>query len=477
MEELTTPRAFISYSWSSPAHEAWVLDLATQLRAAGVDAVLDKWDLKEGHDAVAFMEQMASDPTIGKVILVFDKTYVEKTESRKGGVGTEAQIISAKIYSGQDKDKFAAVVRELDSDGIPYTPTYYKSRIHIDMSDDESFAERFEQLVRWLFDKPLQQRPPVGKPPAYLTSRSASTSSTEQRRAVTSLKMARSSARADVLDYFDHLAAEIRGLTLDPSLNPFDDAVVESIGAFQPQRNEYIEFVQTLARSEREGIADDLHRGFETLLPLMYRPEDVHHYRESDWDNLRFIVHELFLYTVGTLIQHERFSETGILLQSDFYFERGANFGVGKLVGFGAFFERLQSLEARSHRLASGGSRRSSIHADLLKERSTGVPLSFTSLMQADFTLYLSAQVGEVTRWWPVTLLYADRDGAFEIFARSRSMSYFSRLAPLFGGISAEQFKAKIVALAESQQVPTFNSWRHLDVATLAGLETLGTRP
>lgn len=146
-----SPRAFISYSWSSPAHEKWVLSLAEDLRAAGVDAILDKWDLREGHDAVAFMEKMVTDTSIGKVIIVADKVYAEKTDARRGGVGTEAQIISSQIYKSQDQSKFVAVVRELDDDDIAYVPTYYKSRIHIDMSEDDRYSEKFEQLLRWVF--------------------------------------------------------------------------------------------------------------------------------------------------------------------------------------------------------------------------------------------------------------------------------------------------------------------------------------
>src|SRR5438270_13112282 len=88
------PKAFISYSWSSPQHQQWVLDLATQLRENGVDVTIDKWDLKEGHDAIAFMEQMVTDPQIQKVIVVLDRTYAEKADGRQGGVGTETQIIS-----------------------------------------------------------------------------------------------------------------------------------------------------------------------------------------------------------------------------------------------------------------------------------------------------------------------------------------------------------------------------------------------
>jgi SEFIR domain len=93
----SNPKAFISYSWSSDQHQKWVLDLATQLREHGVDVTIDKWDLKEGHDAIKFMEKMVTDLEIKKVIIVLDRTYAEKADGRKGGVGTETQIISPEI--------------------------------------------------------------------------------------------------------------------------------------------------------------------------------------------------------------------------------------------------------------------------------------------------------------------------------------------------------------------------------------------
>jgi len=39
-----------------------------ELRESGVDVILDKWDLREGHDAYAFMEKMVTDPQIKKVL-------------------------------------------------------------------------------------------------------------------------------------------------------------------------------------------------------------------------------------------------------------------------------------------------------------------------------------------------------------------------------------------------------------------------
>jgi hypothetical protein len=162
------PKVFISYSWTTQEHMQWVIDLATELRDNGVDVILDKWDLREGHDAIAFMERMVIDPEIRKVVLVCDRMYKEKTDGRSGGVGTEAQIISPEIYSKQDQNKFVAVLPERDEQGKAFLPAYYKSRIYIDLSNSSSYGENLEQLLRWVFNKPLHVKPSIGKMPAFL---------------------------------------------------------------------------------------------------------------------------------------------------------------------------------------------------------------------------------------------------------------------------------------------------------------------
>jgi len=120
---MNIPKVFISYSWSNPVHEQWVLDLATELRESSVDVILDKWDLKEGHDAIAFMEKMVTDPEIKKVVIVTDEVYASKADGRAGGVGTETQIISKEIYENQEQDKFVSIVTKKDAQGNPYLPT------------------------------------------------------------------------------------------------------------------------------------------------------------------------------------------------------------------------------------------------------------------------------------------------------------------------------------------------------------------
>tara|TARA_R110002020_G_C16308395_1_gene773624 strand:- start:1134 stop:1640 length:507 start_codon:yes stop_codon:yes gene_type:complete len=154
-EEAADPKLFISYSWSNQDHESWVVKLAEELVSQGIHVILDKWDLQPGHDANDFMEGMVKDKTVTKVIMVCDEVYARKSDSRKGGAGTEAQIITPEIYAETRQDKFVAVVRERDADGKPFLPTYYKGRIYFDLSDPSGYAEEFDKIVRWAGTSPF----------------------------------------------------------------------------------------------------------------------------------------------------------------------------------------------------------------------------------------------------------------------------------------------------------------------------------
>ena len=149
-------------------HEQWVIDLANELTELSIHVILDKWALKEGHDSVAFMEKMVTDPQIIKVAIISDEVYASKADGRSGGVGTEAQIISREVYENQEQRKFVAIIPEKDEQGKAYLPTYYKSRIYINLSEPDSYADNFEKLVRWIYNKPLYVRPEMGKRPSFL---------------------------------------------------------------------------------------------------------------------------------------------------------------------------------------------------------------------------------------------------------------------------------------------------------------------
>ncbi|MEO6739471.1 MAG: SEFIR domain-containing protein [Chthoniobacteraceae bacterium] len=100
----THPKVFISYSWSTPTYKEQVLDIADRLiKDDRVEVIIDEYDLKGGQDVVAFMERLRTDKTISHVLVLSDATYAVKADSRKRGVGTEAQIISPMFITTLDK--------------------------------------------------------------------------------------------------------------------------------------------------------------------------------------------------------------------------------------------------------------------------------------------------------------------------------------------------------------------------------------
>ena len=138
-------RVFISYSWTTENHEQWVVALGQRLVNDGVDVVLDKWDLKEGHDKYAFMERMVHSSDIDKVLIILDNKYSEKADGRSGGVGTETAIISPKVYQSTTQEKFIPIIAELNDEGKPPLPVYLSGKVYIDLSSDDHFEIGYEK--------------------------------------------------------------------------------------------------------------------------------------------------------------------------------------------------------------------------------------------------------------------------------------------------------------------------------------------
>lgn len=426
--EAPPPKLFISYSWTTPEHEEWVLNLATELCDSGVHVILDKWHLKEGHDSYKFMEKMVTDPEIKKVIMVTDKAYAEKADGRSGGVGTETQIISKEVYEDQSQDKFVAVIPNKDENGNAHVPTYYKSRIHIDLSDDDLYVKNFETLLRWIFDKPLYIMPEIGKPPEFLNESTAISLGTSAvfKRLIDALKNDKSYKYGTLNEYLDTFSRNLEKFRIQEYEGEYDDALLENIKSFLPHRNEFIQLLSVICQySAQPESVQQLYKFFESLIPYLSKPESVNSWRESDFDNFRFIVHELFLYTIAAFIKNEHFNLISQFLDEKFYVKDTAG-----IATYSEFRIHLESLERRKKRL---GLNRLSLVADILKDRCSGTGIDFTSLMQADFVVYIRS-INQHHYWWPDTLVFAERfSGPFEIFSRASSKKYFEKIKPLIG--------------------------------------------
>ena len=480
---MTAPRLFISYSWSSPAHEQTVINLATELRESGVDVILDKWDLKEGHDSVAFMEQMVTNSDLKKVAIISDRVYAEKADGRAGGVGTETQIISKEVYDKQSQEKFVAIVTEKDEEGKPYLPTYYKSRIYIDLSEADQYAENFEKLLRWVFDKRLHVKPELGNRPTFLSDEGDHLSlgtSPIFKRCIDALKTSKPYATSTLTDYCLTFVANLERFRLAKPSGEVDDMVVKNIEEFLPFRNEVVQVFTTVARyAPSEENVKILHSFFEGLIPYLNRPPHVNQWQDWEFDNYRFIVHELFLYCIAVLLKHDRIEAAVQFLSQEYYVPGNSDCGKDVMMSFVVMQEVVRSFGYRNQRLKLN---RLSLRADILKQRCVGLGIDFRDLMQADFLAFMRNEVLDTEqkyRWWPDTLVYIGYKGSspFEIFSRSTSRAYFGRTRHLLGIESPKDLELLLTSYQEgTRRLPRWE-FDSFSPAQLLGYEKLCTRP
>ena len=172
---METKKVFISYSW---AVQSKVLELANRLISNGVEVIIDVYDLKDGQDKYAFMEQSVTNKSIDRVLLICDKTYCEKANKRSGGVGDEIVIISPEVYEQVDQLKFIPILFERDENGQDCLPQFLKSRIYINLIEtNPHYEEEYEKLLRNIFEKPLLRKPALGNPPDWLNEETTDFSS------------------------------------------------------------------------------------------------------------------------------------------------------------------------------------------------------------------------------------------------------------------------------------------------------------
>ncbi|MCL2463859.1 MAG: toll/interleukin-1 receptor domain-containing protein, partial [Micrococcales bacterium] len=160
MADTTPPKVFMSYSHDSDDHRAWVVRLATYLRGNGIDVCLDQWDLTLGANLMAYMERAAD--TEYRVVVVVTSSYVSKADSRDGGTGYEAQMLSASMLRDLNGDRVVPLLRNNPQGTMP---AFLEGRLWIDFRDDSQFEPKYEELLRELHGRRLDSAPPIGPNP------------------------------------------------------------------------------------------------------------------------------------------------------------------------------------------------------------------------------------------------------------------------------------------------------------------------
>jgi hypothetical protein len=177
-----SPTVLVSYSWESDEHKDWVRDFCRRLRAeSGVNVIADFWHLRPGDDRTYFMEHGVS--TSDFVLLVCTPAYAEKANSREGGVGYEATIITSQLAQQIRQNKFIPVLRR--GDWTSALPIWIQSKVGVDMRGDPYDEKQYELLLRTVHQAELKA-PAVGPKPIF-PEQNESKSSQSSDNAVTAL--------------------------------------------------------------------------------------------------------------------------------------------------------------------------------------------------------------------------------------------------------------------------------------------------
>jgi hypothetical protein len=483
-EETQTPKAFISYSWTSEEHKNRVRELVDRLIGDGVETLLDQYDLKEGDDTFAYMEKMVTDPSVSKVVVICNRTYKEKSDGRKGGVGHESTIISPEVYkqvSGNGKDnKFVAVIFEKDENGQAYTPAMFASKLYIDMSTDESYNANYEQLLRFLFNKPVLKKPELGKPPSFILEDTRPSMVTTGK--VASIKDAINRdripfARGLLGDYFDVLIGVLENMppgAKDGNLAD-DEVAIKEIQNFKPYRNELVELTNYLFKftnPDELEIVEQYGSFLEKGVNVVEKLSQKLNLKEIAFDHISYLLYEIFLYITSIFYKNKRINELIQILERKYYVQRRLR---ASYTGYSDFYPELDLFEkVRQSRL---NTKYISYKAHLLQELADNKIVLWVDLCLMDFLLWLRYSITKSNYWHPSTRIYWRYSGSFEAFNRAESIQEVTPLLQIVGAKDIEHFKKWVIDYQASDNGQRWDFEYDISLPALVNFDRLGKQP
>ncbi len=303
------PRVFISYSWSSKEYEEKVMDLAVKLQGDGIEVIIDKWIMQPGNDTINFMEKCVKDPEVNFVLMLLDKKYTEKADSRSGGVGIETQIISNEVYNNVEQSKFIPIVFDRDDEGKIYVPIYLKSKFHYDLTQDNS-DEEYVKLVKQIYGRQIYYKPELGNKPSWVDESLNSPSALKLK--ILQNKNNKSS--------FNSLEEEIKKSSLGEDETEIIEkaeknrVIIEKYNNSIEYRNALIEIF--FNKYTEYNFIDETCDFYENIKNWNKQNSGI---KQEIWDAF---IHETFIYLIAVLLKMKQYRTINIFITKS-YFQQG----------------------------------------------------------------------------------------------------------------------------------------------------------
>ncbi len=443
------PKIFISYSWSS---DEMVLALAERLVSHGIDVVLDKWDLKEGQDKYVFMERCVNDPEITKVLIICDKAYAQKANDRTGGVGDETVIISSELYGNTGQEKFIPIIAEKDEEGNPYVPTYIKTRIYIDLSDEDKFEAEYEKLVRNIYNKPLHIKPALGKRPEWIDEEK--TNYFPLNDLIKQIKGSTTDNKRSscIARYKEEYLSVLKGF-YKKGITP--EEVYDKFLETKKLRDCYLDFIQAISET-KDDYAGDITAFFEDVYNSTTNIKNIEgnnvmNGSETDIDLFKIHLWELFIVTFVYLRHISAFKAMNRILTHTYFLESNIFGGDLKAYNYTEFRHHSRAVEDW-YKPTTDQKNKYTLLGDIICNQREKKPIyTGEAIAEADLFLYQIFKGLEISKgdmsyhsdyWFPTFYVYANNKALN--WRKMRSLEYCEKLYELFGVKTIDELKERV---------------------------------
>lgn len=466
MQEDKIPKVFISYSWSS---DELVIQLAERLVSHGVDVILDKWDLKEGQDKYAFMEQCVNDPSVTKVLIVSDKKYADKANTRTGGVGDETVIISNEVYGKMEQEKFIPIIAEVDDEGHPYLPTYIKSRIYINLSDEEKYEEEYEKLLRNIYEKPLYRKPKLGVRPDWIDEEDKNFFSlndlVRQIKGSHSEKKQQSCVTRFLEEYIETLKIydEQKVRNGEQTYNCFVE--------MKTVRDIFLDFISALAETELnfpDIVGDAFEQLYNTLTNVKGFNPNAMQACESNYEIYKIHIWELFICVIAFLRHIQNYKGIYELLTRTYFLTSSCLDDVVKPANYCRFYFYSRLVEEQYKPTTEDKNKFTLLGDTIYTQREKRPIYTKEAIAEADLFLYQVRNAYKLAEdesqywqpyWFPTLYVYVRKK--LSEWTKIKSRKYCEKMFDLFGVKNIEELKEIIRHCTFDQEMKyngSFNS-------------------
>ncbi len=478
MDKIESPKVFISYAWGTKEHDEKVLAFASKLMEDGVEVILDKWSMKEGNDTFSFMERSVTDKELTNVLILLDPLYAKKADAHEGGVGTETQIISAKVYKEVDQDKFIPIIFERDENGEVCKPTYLQGRLHFDLTIEEKYDEEYHRLVKSLYGEETYVKPQLGKRPAWVDKPIAY--SPKRTIRYEELKQNKDATIKSSLlrSYLDQISERVLSFSKENEQNVTNEDIVRQYDVTQEIRDDYLFLLKHAIYVDNHE--DDITCFFEETTNNMRNQNNLHGILA------KIFLHEIFIYTIAWLWKNKEFKALGFVFGKT-YLESGYTGHDNGATSYHMFYsgsdhdildKAVCAIDNKQYYSGVAAHWMANIATDFCSKEY----FVFADLLCYNYSVYGKDYIG-YWRWFPITYCYNDRYNSILTQEAKRLMSrrHVISILPIFGYESVEDFSHKFNEVHDESQFREYRYPTTIEPASVLGFfitaDKIGTLP